>query len=136
MVERSHRGEVRGGFTLMEILVVVAIIVMLAAAAAPIIIGRLDEAKRSRALLDCKTWSEQCKAYYIKYGNYPPDLNTLCQPQADGSRPFMEARNLVDPWGRPFQYAYPGQHNQVADLPDIWSLGKNGNEQIGNWLER
>lgn len=136
MVQRSHRGEMRGGFTLMEILVVVAIIVLLAAAAAPLVLGRLEDAKRSRALLDCKTWTSAADTYNVKYGSYPPDLNTLTQPGPDGSTPFMEARHLIDPWGRPYQYAYPGQHNQLTGKPDIWSGGKTGNEQIGNWLDK
>lgn len=136
MVTRSHRAEVRGGFTLMEILVVVAIIVLLAAAAAPIVIGRLEDAKRSRALLDCKAWTTSAQSYYVKYGNYPPSLEALCQPGPNGETPFMESKNLYDPWGRPYQFANPPAHNTVDGKPDIWSLGKNGNEQIGNWLDK
>ena len=136
MVVRSHRAEIRGGFTLMEMLVVVAIIVLLAAMAAPIVMGRLDDAKRSRALVDCKTWTNAADSYNLKYGNYPASLDALTQPGADGGTPFMERRHLQDPWGQPYQYAYPGQHNQMTGKPDIWSLGKNGNEQIGNWLDR
>jgi general secretion pathway protein G len=40
-----------------------------------------------------------------------------------------------DPWGRQYQYRYPGQHNK--DRPDIWSMGKDGQDgtadDIGNW---
>jgi general secretion pathway protein G len=136
MIRRSHRGEVRGGFTLMEILVVVAIIVLLAAAAAPIVIGRLHDAQNSRALLDCKAWTTAADSFNVKYGNYPASLEALCQPGADGSLPFMETKNLVDPWGRPYQYQYPGQHNALTGRPDIWSLGKTGSQQIGNWMDR
>ena len=136
MIERSHRGEVRGGFTLMEILVVVAIIVLLAAAAAPLVLGRLDDAKNSRALLDCKAWASAADTYNIKYGNYPASLEALCQPGQNGETPFMEAKSLYDPWGRPYQYAYPPAHNTMSGRPDIWSLGKNGNQQIGNWLDK
>jgi general secretion pathway protein G len=137
MIARSHRGEVRGGFTLMEILVVVAIIVLLAAAAAPIVIGRLNDAKKSRALLDCKAWSSAAESFMIKYGSYPTNLEALCQPGANGDLPFMEAKNLVDPWNQPYQYQYPGQHNQLTGKPDIFSLGPPGSQlQIGNWMDK
>src|SRR5216683_1053881 len=124
MIKRSHRAEIRGAFTLMEMLVVVAIIVLLAAIAAPIVFGRLDEARRGRALVDCKTLAEQAKMYKLKYGDYPPNLATLTVPGADGSLPFLEARHLIDPWGHEYQYQAPGQRNSVGD-PDVYSMGAN-----------
>jgi general secretion pathway protein G len=136
MVERPHRGEVRGGFTLMEVLVVVAIIVLLAAVAVPMVTGRLEDARRSRALLDCKAWTTAAESYYIKYGSYPANLETLCQRGPNGEDPYMEAKNLTDPWNRQYQYAYPPQHNTMTGKPDIWSGGRSGNEQIGNWLDK
>jgi general secretion pathway protein G len=42
-----------------------------------------------------------------------------------------------DPWGQPYQYEYPGTHDE--SLPDIWSTGPdkaNGtDDDIGNWVE-
>jgi general secretion pathway protein G len=138
MIKRSHRAEMRGAFTLMEMLVVVAIIVLLAALAAPIVFGRLDEAKRGRALVDCKTIAEQAKMFKLKYGDYPPTLAAMTQPGADGTLPFIEARHLYDPWGHEYQYQAPGQHSTVGD-PDVWSVGANAQNPsgiIGNWLDR
>jgi general secretion pathway protein G len=138
MIKRSHRAEIRGAFTLMEMLVVVAIIVLLAALAAPIVFGRLDEARRGRALVDCKTLADAAKMYKLKYGDYPPNLGTLTVPGADGSLPFLEARHLMDPWQHEYQYQAPGQHSQVGD-PDVWSMGpnmQNAAGMIGNWLDR
>jgi general secretion pathway protein G len=132
MIERSHRAEVRGGFTLMEMLVVVAIIVLLAAMAAPIVMGRLDQARIDRAKVDCRSIAEMVEMYQLKYGEPPANLEQLAQPGADGTRPFIEQRHLLDPWNRPYQYAPNGPHNSITGKPDVWTIDTRG-QQIGNW---
>jgi general secretion pathway protein G len=135
MIIRSHRADVRGGFTLMEMLVVVAIIVLLAALAAPIVMGRLAEAKKSKALVDCKTLVKQAQMFKLKYGDFPDTLGQLTQPGADGSLPYIEMKFLIDPWGHEYQYAKFGQHNTVGD-PEVWSMGEhmqNPNDMVGSW---
>ncbi|HSY53814.1 MAG TPA: type II secretion system protein GspG [Opitutaceae bacterium] len=41
----------------------------------------------------------------------------------------------LDPWGEPYQYAYPGVHNKSSY--DIWSKGPDKQsgtaDDIGNW---
>ena len=138
MIIRSHRAGVRGGFTLMEMLVVVAIIVLLAALAAPIVMGRLEEAKRSKALVDCRTLVEQAKIFKLKYGDYPQTLGQLTQPGADGSAPYIEQRYLIDPWGHEYQYTPSGQRTQMGD-PEVWSMGpnmQNPASMVGSWMDR
>ena len=130
---RKARATVRSGFTLMELLVVVAILVVLAGAAVPIYMKHLDEAKKSIAWQNAKTIESQCEMYKVSHGDYPPSLQELATP-SDGSKPFMEAKDLLDPWQHEYQYANPGQHSNVGK-PDIWSNGQSGNEaQIGSWL--
>ena len=133
MTGPSRRAEMRGRFTLMGILVAVAIIALLAAMAVPIVMGRLDDAKKDKAHLDCKVLAETAKMYKLKYGDYPQTLAQLTQRGADGSLPFIEARHLIDPWGHEYQYA-TGRH-PVSD-PDVWSMGPHMNDPnsiIGNW---
>src|SRR5437899_9498169 len=135
MIVRSHRAAVRGAFTLMEMLVVVAIIVLLAAIAAPMVMGRLEDAKKDKARVDCKTIAQTAEMYKLKYGDYPPSLDQLTVMGADGSLPFIEARYLMDPWGHPYQYQPQGPHNG-GFKPDVWSMGPHmgqGDTQIGNW---
>ena len=132
---REQQAVVRGGFTLMEMLVVVAIIVVLAGAAVPIYMSYLEDAKVNRALIDCKTLSSGVEAFYLKYGDFPAGLDVLTQPGPDGSPPKYEISALIDPWNRQYQYANPGTHN-VTGKPDIWSLGprpEDPNGIIGNW---
>jgi general secretion pathway protein G len=136
MIKRSHRGEIRGGFTLMEMLVVVAIIVLLAAMAAPLVLNRLTEAKISRAKVDCNTWTNAVMTYKLKYGDFPPTLATLTQIQPDGQGAYMEPKHLYDPWMREYQYQPQGQHNALTGKPDIWSVGErpgDANSIVGNW---
>jgi general secretion pathway protein G len=136
MLKREHRAAVRGGFTLMEMLVVVAILVVLAGAAVPIYFRYLDQAKVDTARVNCKVLSDQCQAYKLKNGDFPPSLDILAQPQADGSPPYLEPQSLRDPWGRPYEYAPQGQHNALLQKPDIWSQGPrpgDPNGMIGNW---
>jgi general secretion pathway protein G len=136
MLQRERHAAVRGGFTLMEMLVVVAILVVLAGAAVPIYMRYLDDARKDRAKLDVKTIADTCETYYVKHGEYPPSLAVLVQPQPDGSRPYLEAAHLLDPWGHEYQYSAQGQHNAATGRPDVWSLGPRVNDPngiIGNW---
>src|SRR3954454_11045383 len=116
---RNDRATSRGGFTLMELLVVVAILVVVAGAAVPLYMKYLDDAKRQMAWTNAKTLEKVADTYKIKNGDYPGTLAELAQPGPDG-KPYIEQKDLLDPFGHEYQYAYPGQHNTVGK-PDIWS---------------
>jgi general secretion pathway protein G len=117
----------------MEMLVVVAIIVLLAAMAVPIVTGRLEQARLDRAKVDSQTIAEAAQMYQLRYGQFPATLADLTVPGSDGTKPYLEGKALLDPWNRQYQYDPNGPHNSIAGKPDIWSLGPNGNQQIGNW---
>jgi general secretion pathway protein G len=132
---RDHRATARGGFTLMELLVVVAILVVLAGAAVPMYMKYLDDAKRQMAWTNAKTLEKVCDTYKVKMGDYPSSLRDLAVAGSDG-KPYIEEKDLLDPFGHEYQYAYPGSHSTIGK-PDIWSNGAGGNEaQIGNWLTK
>jgi general secretion pathway protein G len=116
----------------MELLVIVAILVVLAGAAVPMYLKYLDDAKRDMAWNNAKTLEHVCDTYNIKMGTYPNQLTELTVRDSNG-RPYIEEKDLLDPFGKPYEYAYPGQHSTVGK-PDIWSMGKDGNLQIGNWM--
>jgi Type II secretion system (T2SS), protein G len=70
------------------------------------------------------------EAYHLKHGEYPPDLETLFDPDDDGSPPLLIDRTLlIDPWGDPIEYDLAGNMNYGA-RPDIWS---DRHDPIGNW---
>jgi general secretion pathway protein G len=129
----AARKTVRAGFTLMELLVVVALLVVLAGTGGVIYMNYLEGAKEDVAKSQVQVLTEAAQMYQIKTGSYPPDLNTLTQPTADGKAASLETSALIDPWQRPYQYQYPGQHHPGQNKPDVWSTGHDGNQQIGNW---
>jgi general secretion pathway protein G len=136
MVLRKRRKAVRGGFTLMEVLVVVAILVVLAGTGGVIYLRYLEEAYKDRARIDVRTLTQVVETYQVKHGDYPASLAVLTQPQQDGSKPYLEPSALIDPWGREYQYTPQGQHHPNTGKPDIYSMGPKAGDQsgiIGNW---
>ncbi len=135
MLVRERSAVVRGGFTLMEVLVVMAIIVVLASLAVPLVLHRLEESKVNAAKIGVRTIAETAETYKVTYGEFPTSLAELVQPP-NGGLPYLKQSDLLDPWNREYQYAPQGQHNAVYGKPDVWSLGPRPNDPngiIGNW---
>lgn len=116
------------GFTLIEILVVVLIIGILAAIVAPRVIGRTDEARRTRVVAELKNIESALALYKLDNGTYPATdqgLEALVQKPTVGNIPpnWKEGGYLPklpkDPWDNPYVYAYPGAQGEY----DLYSLG-------------
>lgn len=128
----GRRGRFRksaaAGFTLIEILVVVLIIGILAAIVAPRVIGRTDEARRTRVVAELKNIESALAMYRLDNGTYPTTeqgLEALVQKPTVGTPPpnWKEGGYLgklpKDPWDNPYVYAYPGTQGEY----DLYSLG-------------
>jgi general secretion pathway protein G len=136
VLRRETRAAARAAFTLMEMLVVVAILVVLAGAGGVIYMRYLEDARKDTAKAQCKILAEAAESYNIRYGSYPPSLESLTTQMQDGSKPYLENTALIDPWGRPYQYQAPGSHHPATGGPDVWSQGGNAadpNGMVGNW---
>ena len=84
------------------------------------------------------------EAYRLDIGSYPTTaqglqaLVTVPAGVIGWKGPYLLNENKMptDPWGQPYQYAYPGPHNGRSK-PDLWSLGMppggNPAKFIGNW---
>ncbi|MBK8070146.1 MAG: type II secretion system major pseudopilin GspG [Rhodanobacteraceae bacterium] len=131
------------GFTLLEIMVVVAIIAILSTVVVVNLVGRVDEAKISRATSDIQSLASALQLYKMDNGQYPSTqqgLEALMQrpsgnPPAPNWKPYV-SKLPTDPWNQPYQYLSPGQRGDF----DVYSMGADGKPggegegaDIGNW---
>lgn len=138
---RSLAQRCRRGFTILEILIVIALIAALAGAS----IVALDKLFSGGQDQIAQTFVDSgidpaLMAYRLNMGRYPNTAEGLAAlrtaPSGAGDKwkgPYVES-DVIDPWGNPYQYRYPGTRN--TDKYDVWSFGADGVESgddIGNW---
>jgi general secretion pathway protein G len=119
------------GFTLIEVMVVVVILGILAAIIVPRIMGRPEEAKRTKAAVDIKGIEQALNLYKLDNGIYPnteqglealvkkPETTPLPSKWKEGG---YLSKVPLDPWGGPYQYLSPGDHGDF----DLYSHGADG----------
>jgi general secretion pathway protein G len=146
-VSRGLRRKLAGarGFTLIEIMVVVIIIGLLAAVIVPQVVSKVDEAKVAKAKEDIQTLETALTMFRLDNSKYPTTdqgLESLVQQPADPTIKNWRAGGYIqriskDPWGNPYQYAFPGTHGREYDLYSFGADGQPGgdgiNADIGNW---
>lgn len=135
------------GFTLIELLVVLIIIGILAGYIGPKIMGRPEEAKRTKAAMQIKGLETALKLYKLDNGSYPSTeqgLDALVAPPQSGKLApkwrdggYLEkAKVPTDPWGNEFVYLSPGIHGDF-DLVSFGADGETGGEDtdadVNNW---
>ena len=135
------------GFTLIELLVVLIIIGILAGYIGPKIMGRPEEARRTKAALQIGGLETALKMYKLDSGVYPSTeqgLQSLIEPPSAGKLPakwreggYLDSRKLPkDPWGNDFVFLSPGLNGDF-DLSSYGADGEPGGEgddaDINNW---
>jgi general secretion pathway protein G len=125
---KAHPSQHDDGFTLLELLVVLGIIVLLATLVAPQVLRYLGTARTDAARAQISAISTSLELYSLDVGSFPPQqvgLAALVQAPAGQTRwkgPYMKkADGLIDPWGRAYQYKFPGKAGQ----PDVFTLGRD-----------
>jgi len=116
------------GFTLLELLVVMVIIGLLAGYVGPRYFSQIgkSEVKAARAQIDAL--GKALDQYRLDTGRYPTTeqglaaLNSPPQGESRWAGPYLQKAVPQDPWGKPYQYASPGQHGEY----DLLSLGSDG----------
>ena len=139
MRSRDRRRE--DGFTLIEVLLVLTILVILASFAVVQFTGVRRAANIQAAKAQVGLIESAVGMYDSSVSSYPSSLQALLtQPQdlPDPSKwagPYLSHDIQKDPWGNPYQYAVPGNHNPNSF--DVWSFGPDGAngtaDDIGNW---
>ena len=115
------------GFTLVEILVVMVIIGLIAALVGPRLFPKLGKGKQSAAKVQIELLGQALDQFRLDTGRYPSTqegLNTLMVNPGiekwDG--PYLKKELPNDPWGKPYNYQYPGTHGEY----DLFSYGRDG----------
>lgn len=116
----------KNGFTIVELMVVVVILGLLATTVMINVTGYLTKSRLERARIDIANLKNAIELFCVENHRYPSNedgLGILLEktPTHPGGIISQLPR---DPWGRQYQYLYPGTH----DLFDIYTLGRDGIE--------
>ena len=121
------------GFTLIEIMVVLIIIGLLAGIIVPKLMGRTEEAKRTKTAVQIRNLQSAIDLYRLDNGSYPSTeqgLQALVEKPAIGEIPrnWKDGGYIdkipKDAWGNIYGYISPGLHGDY----DLYSYGADGDE--------
>ena len=139
------------GFTLIEIMAVVLIIGLLSTIVGAAIFQQVDKGRVTATRAQLSNLEGVLELYRMDNGRFPSSeqgLESLVREPSIEPTPrnyppggyLKGGRVPKDPWGEPYQYASPGQHNRYA--VDLWSFGADGapggegvDADIGNWSD-
>ncbi|MDZ7588685.1 MAG: type II secretion system major pseudopilin GspG [Parasphingorhabdus sp.] len=128
---RRKPARVPNGFTLVELMVVIFIIGLLTTVVVINVLPNQQKAMVGKAKADIATLGQALEMYRLDNLAYPSaadGLVALTTPPATLTQPgrYRQGGYIKqlpnDPWGRPYQYANPGQKGGY----DVFSLGADG----------
>ena len=140
----ANKNNKGSGFTLLELLVVLVIIGLLAGIVGPRLFKNVSKSEITTARAQIDALGKALDQYRLDVGHYPATqeglaaLTTKPASEAHWNGPYLKKAAPPDPWGMPYQYKFPGDHNgEDYDLysfgPDKAPGGDKDNVDIGNW---
>ena len=128
-MRRRNRTRSRAGITLIEMLVVVTIIALFISIVGLKVVGEGEKTRPGFAKFQINNFMDALGKFKLTTGIYPSTEMGLQAlrvrppnvPNWDG--PYLGKDVPLDPWNRPYQYKYPGDH---GDEPEIVCLGADG----------
>jgi general secretion pathway protein G len=141
--ERMKETRKSSGFTLIELLLVMVILSVLATVVVPKFTRRSEQARTVAAQSSITNIEVALEAFEVDNGRYPSTeegLQALLEAPSglnSWKGPYIKKGISKDPWGNPYVYRSPGQHN--SNSFDLFSFGpdrqEGGNDDIDNWSE-
>lgn len=129
------------GFTLIELMVVIVIIAIIAALVVPTVFKKVSNSKRIGAQAQIEIFGVALDSYNrLDNYRYPtPEQGlkalreepTIAPLPKNWDGPYLKKEIPLDPWGNPYVYLCPGEHN-----PNEYDLLSYLMVQMGNQEER
>lgn len=144
MMKQNRKQRKSAGFSILELLLVLVILGILAGIVGVRFAGQSGKAKVTAAKTQLENIKTGLTRYNIDVTEFPTTQQGLKalseQPSgvddADWDGPYMDEKIVNDPWGNPWQYTYPGTHNNDYDLYSYGPDGKQGGgDDIKNWSD-
>lgn len=126
-----------GGWTFMETLIVVSIILILTGTVGFMGLKYVEKARAAAAETALRSLALALDCYRIDCGGYPTEEQgldalmekPLLEPLPEGwNGPYLTGRNLLDPWGTPWVYTYPGEEGWPYELTSLGADRITGGE--------
>ena len=131
------------GFTLLELMIVIVILGILATIVMPRIMGRPEQARRTKAVAEISQIEGALHMFKLDTGRFPSTAEGLDalvnDPGVENYKPDGYLNKIpLDPWGNNYVYIYPSVHgNKDYDLLSYGPDGENGgngiNADIVSW---
>jgi len=144
---RNLSGRRQRGVTLVEMLVVLSIMALVAAVVVVNVLPERDRAAVRKTQIDIgviETALDQFRLDMLRYPTSEQGLAALSTVPSDARQPgnyrpggYLKSPALLDPWGGPYQYVFPGSRGGAFDLFSFGADGQPGGDgldaDIGNW---
>ena len=130
------------GFSLIELMIVMVILGLLASLVGPAMFKKLGTAKQKTAKTQIEMLMTALDSYRLDIGHYPSQQEGLeamvvnpGDEKWDGS--YLAKGLPKDPWGNPYHYQNPGEHDTDVEIYSYGGDNRPGGEKedadVGSW---